>query len=60
MHENSHKTNSGMNAGRYCWRVAGTLCTGIKEGTFADKLSNCANCDFYNRVKAEEGDDFLP
>lgn len=27
-------------------------------GPFADKSKDCANCDFFHRVKAEEGDDF--
>ena len=31
-----------------CARVAGTLCGGNKQGTFASKLVNCMKCDFYN------------
>ncbi|HEY6010114.1 MAG TPA: hypothetical protein VIX18_01485, partial [Nitrospirota bacterium] len=37
-----------------CWVVAGSLCGGKIQGTFAEKLSNCLRCDFYNLVKSEE------
>ncbi len=47
-------TNDGTNAGRYCWKVAGTLCGGEVQGSFADKLMNCTKCDFYKMVKEEE------
>lgn len=33
--------------GRSCARVAGTLCGGKVQGTFATKLANCLQCDFY-------------
>jgi hypothetical protein len=33
--------------GHDCARVAGTLCGGVLQGTFASKLSNCMKCDFY-------------
>ncbi len=45
--------NGGKNAGRICWAVAGTFCRGKKQGTFAEKLSNCLSCNFYNLVKKE-------
>jgi hypothetical protein len=35
--------------------VAGTLCKGEKQGTFAQKVGNCSKCDFYNLVAQEEG-----
>jgi hypothetical protein len=35
------------NAGTSCARVAGTLCGGVVQGTFASKLSNCMKCEFY-------------
>lgn len=50
--------NSGTNAGRYCWKVAGTLCGGRVQGTFASKILGCARCDFYQQVKKEELPDF--
>jgi len=39
-------------AGRACWLVAGTLCGGQVQGTAAQKLGNCRECDFYQKVKA--------
>ena len=35
------------NHGSHCARVAGTLCGGKVQGTFAEKLANCMTCDFY-------------
>lgn len=48
-------TNSGKNAGRACWAIAGTLCGGKIQGSYAMKLSNCLQCEFYRQVAAEEG-----
>ena len=39
--------NGGTNGGRACWALAGTLCGGKVQGTFAAKLVNCMKCDFY-------------
>jgi hypothetical protein len=47
--------NDGKNAGRYCWRVAGTFCGGKVQGEMASKIMNCIDCDFFKRVKKEEG-----
>ena len=33
--------------GARCAHVAGTLCGGKVQGTFAEKLSNCMQCEFY-------------
>jgi hypothetical protein len=33
--------------GRQCARVSGTLCKGKVQGTFAMKLANCMQCNFY-------------
>ena len=52
--------NAGKNGGRYCWKVAGTLCGGTVQGTYAQKLINCVSCDFYKKVRLEGGDNFLP
>jgi hypothetical protein len=49
--------NGGLNGGRACWALAGTLCGGKVQGTFAMKMSNCMQCDFYQRVGVEEGPD---
>jgi len=39
------------NAGRTCWLVAGTLCDGTVQGTAAQKIGSCRDCDFYQGVK---------
>lgn len=49
-----HGVHGGVNAGRSCWVIAGTLCKGELQGTFANKYKNCEICDFYRKVKAEE------
>jgi hypothetical protein len=46
--------HDGLNAGRACWVVAGSLCGGKVQGTYANKLNNCWRCDFMNTVKKEE------
>ncbi|MDA8098266.1 MAG: hypothetical protein M0042_01420 [Nitrospiraceae bacterium] len=47
--------HGGKLGGRACWIVAGTLCGGKEQGTFAQKYHNCEQCDFYRTVKTEEG-----
>lgn len=51
--------HGGRNAGRACWAVAGTLCQGDVQGSFAEKFLNCRGCHFYRQVVEEEGRDFL-
>jgi predicted Ser/Thr protein kinase len=46
--------NSGINGGRFCWAVAGTLCGGKVQGSFAEKRSSCITCDFFRMVREEE------
>ncbi|MEW6109321.1 MAG: two-CW domain-containing protein [Nitrospirota bacterium] len=46
--------HDGFMAGRACWVVAGTFCKGKVQGTFVQKLDDCVNCSFYQRVKEEE------
>lgn len=50
--------HDGKNSGRSCWIVAGSLCNGEVQGTFAQKFKNCFNCEFYNLVKEEEDAQF--
>jgi len=38
--------NGGTNGGRICWSVAGKLCGGEVQGTFAQKAANCIECPF--------------
>ncbi|NOZ63455.1 MAG: hypothetical protein GXO71_00645 [Caldiserica bacterium] len=40
--------------GRDCWFVAGTLCGGTVQGTYAEKYGNCQKCDFYQKVMRGE------
>ena len=47
--------NEGKNAGRLCWAVPGTICTGKVEGDFEDKIEHCQDCSFFRRIKYEEG-----
>ena len=35
-----------------CWEVAGTLCGGKAQGTFAQKLGDCSLCEVYQRARA--------
>ncbi len=47
--------NGGMNGGRVCWAVTGTLCGGRVQGTFAQKLPVClAECEFLKTAMKEE------
>lgn len=47
--------NDGKNGGRICWAVTGTFCGGEVQGSFAAKELSCMNCEFYKRVKSEQG-----
>ncbi len=49
-----HGAHGGRNGGRACWAIAGSLCGGKIQGTYAQKLNNCWRCDFFNTVKREE------
>ena len=53
-HQQLHGVHDGKNAGRACWAIAGSLCGGKVQGTYAQKLHNCWRCDFMNQVKKEE------
>jgi len=48
--------NNGKNGGRACWALAGTLCGGKVQGSFAAKVGNCMKCEFYQLVGMEEKD----
>ncbi len=51
--------NGGTNAGRACWVVVGTFCGGKTQGTYASKITNCSQCDFYQQVRETEGFNYL-
>lgn len=40
--------------GRDCWLAAGTLCGGVLQGTYAEKLGNCLVCDVYQKLMCGE------
>lgn len=50
----------GINAGRPCWVVAGTVSKGSMHGSFASNSKGCGECDFYKLVRKEEGDNLHP
>ena len=52
--------NEGNNAGRCCWRIAGTLCAGKVQGSYAKKIRRCSLCNFYKLVKSDVGNKFKP
>ena len=51
--------HGGINAGRACWVVSGTFCEEEIQGTFADKVGSCIQCDFYKLVLQDSMDDFI-
>ncbi len=51
-------TNRGVNGGRACWVISGTLCGGKVQGGFAQKIGNCLSCEFYHKVGSEEGTNY--
>lgn len=46
--------NDGKNGGRSCWAIAGTLCEGEVQGSYAQKLGNCLKCDFHAFVRGQQ------
>ena len=51
--------HGGINGGRTCWFVAGTLCDGDASGTFAKKIKDCEQCEFYQEVQQKESHRFI-
>jgi len=54
----TNQINNGTKGGRICWAIAGTLCGGKVQGSYADKQLSCMSCEFFKKVKGEEADDF--
>ena len=52
--EKADRIHGGINGGRACWAVAGTLCGGETQGSFVSKFGACNKCDFYQKVISEE------
>jgi hypothetical protein len=46
--------HGGKNGGRACWVIAGTLCGGKIQGSFAEKVGACEKCDFFKMVSRQE------
>ncbi len=55
MDNSFNRINEGLNGGRICWAVAGTFCSGTVQGSFAEKRGNCMACEFFKKVRMEEG-----
>jgi hypothetical protein len=51
--------NKGKHGGRFCWAIAGTMCEGRPQGTYAEKLMDCIRCEFLKLVNEDEGRDFV-
>ena len=56
--ESLDSVHEGKKGGRACWIIAGTLCGGQVQGTFGAKFKSCEQCDFYQKVWAEEKGNF--
>jgi hypothetical protein len=54
-----NNTNNGVNAGRFCWKIVGTLCFDTIKGISALNLVSCLQCPFFKKVKEEEGNHFV-
>ena len=52
--ERADGVHQGVNAGRCCWVVSGTLCRGETQGSYTEKIEACQQCNFYKTVKQEE------
>ena len=49
--------NDGVNGGRYCWRVEGTLC-GAEVGPDGERP--CFFCPFFQSVREQQGAVYNP
>lgn len=47
--------HDGVNGGRACWALTGTLCDNKVQGSFASKMKNCMDCIVYKTIIREEG-----
>lgn len=51
--------NDGKNGGRSCWAIAGTMCGGEVQGSYAQKLGNCLKCDFHAFVRGQQKENYV-
>lgn len=54
-----HRVHGGINGGRACWMVTGTMCGKKIQGSYHYKTKNCVRCDFFRLVKREEIENFI-
>jgi len=54
----NHGVNQGTNSGRMCWAVVGTYNGGQPLCERARTLISCVACDFFQKVREEEGTKF--
>jgi hypothetical protein len=47
--------HNGLNAGRCCWIVTGSLYKHTGQGLYKLRSAACLDCAFYQQVKEEEG-----
>jgi len=45
--------NGGRNAGRFCWRLAGTFGVSRIQGTYARTIATCQECLFFKKMEAQ-------
>ena len=45
----------GKNGGRACVYITGTFCAGTVQGTYLEKQKKCDECEFYKKLREEEG-----
>ena len=50
--------NGGINGGRCCWAIAGSMCRSTSQGVYPKKLEICLECSFFKKVEREEGPGF--
>lgn len=50
--------NHGINGGRVCWAVVGTLCRHENHADWSIKYSDCLKCEFLRYVHKAEGKQF--
>lgn len=55
-----HGVHKGLNGGRSCWMVTGTMCGESIQGSYHYKAETCSQCEFFHHVKNEEGEKFIP
>ena len=49
-----HAIHGGVNAGRACWTIDGTLCSSSGPDKLEAKKDLCGSCSFYQSVQQEE------